>query len=408
MDKPRILLFAPLCYPPAGSEAIVTSKLVLAMLEAGWKVDVITQGDFGHFYPTTDNGTWDDVKAACHTIHAGRSRLISMISGGHWQSILWAKKAAFLAKELVKKKPYDYMMSRATPMYGHLPALMVSRSFKIPWIANWSDPLPPTKAPLPYGNGPKGRIPLWAERYCRAVCRRVTWHTFPCTRLKDYMNSYLPGIDDRSSVVPHIGLCRFKTAAASTSDEFSICHVGSLTNRDGPFFLEALQLFVNSGNETRKLSVRFVGNNSDKLIRATSQLGLGHVVRVDTPKSYEETQEIVAGSSVCLLIEATGVESVFFPSKFVDYIQTGRPILAITPRDSTVSSILSKNGGGLAVTSNSVTEIAGALKKLYEAWMSGQLDDVFDSHPLLRLFDEKKVLGEYSHIFSEIEKEITS
>ena len=54
MDSPRVLIFAPYCYPPTGAEAIVTSKLVLAMLEAGWKVKVISQADTG----IADSCTW--------------------------------------------------------------------------------------------------------------------------------------------------------------------------------------------------------------------------------------------------------------------------------------------------------------------------------------------------------------
>jgi hypothetical protein len=53
--NPRIIMFAPYCYPPVGSEAIVTSKLVYAMLKAGWGVDVVTQANVVEYYPFSTN-----------------------------------------------------------------------------------------------------------------------------------------------------------------------------------------------------------------------------------------------------------------------------------------------------------------------------------------------------------------
>ena len=403
MDKPRILLFAPLCYPPAGSEAIVTSKLVLAMLDAGWDVDVITQGDFGHFYPYSRKTLWEPVRRVCHSID-GAPGWPSLLIGGRAGSVLWGRRASVCAQKLAREKDYDVMMSRVTPLYGHLPALMIARHLKIPWITNWSDPLPPVKAPPPYGKGPKAPLPFLIEWYCRAICRQASWHTFPCDRLLSYVNRYLPGINRRSSVVPHIAFSRSRTVPVSKAPGFTLCHVGSLANRDVTAFLEGLRIFIEAGSDNRKdVRIRFIGNRHDSLMETAERLGLNGWVSAEAPRNYEETQKIMAESSACLLIEADG-ENVFFPSKFVDYVQTGRPVLALTPKGSTVSEVLATSGGGLAVAAGSPIQIARALQRFYTAWKDGLLDCQFDSHSLISLYDEKKVLSDYISIISKLQR----
>ena len=52
--EPRVLMLAPYCYPATGAEAIVTSKLAVALLEAGWQVTVLTDSEAGRFYPATN------------------------------------------------------------------------------------------------------------------------------------------------------------------------------------------------------------------------------------------------------------------------------------------------------------------------------------------------------------------
>src|SRR4030042_6669275 len=267
VDRPPILMFAPLCYPPASSEAIAAAKLLLAILDAGWGVDAISQGDFGQYYPARTNGVWELLTRIVHNIDGikkggiieilGRKPL--MQSFGILQSISWARKALFTALRLASKKKYDFIPSRAAPQYGHLPGLILSRWLGLPWIANWSDPIPPQKAPPPYGQGPDAPIPRYLKSYCSAVARNATWHTFPCERLREYFRSYLPECAEKSSVIPHIALTRFRSQSVRMRKEFSLCHIGSLTFRDPNVFLEGISRFLRKNKIESPLHIRFIG-----------------------------------------------------------------------------------------------------------------------------------------------------
>lgn len=403
-------MFAPLCYPPAGSEAIVAAKLVLAALDAGWEMDVISQADFGHYYPTSSGGVWEPVTKVVHNISGmkkgghigGVSRSPMRRSLGSLQSISWSVKATLTALRLLSKKKYDFILSRATPQYGHLPALMLSRRVRTPWIANWSDPLPPQKAPPPYGGGPSARVPLHLRIYCSAVARNPTWHTFPCERLRNYFSSYLPDCASKSSVIPHIALERFRTRISNPRSKFSLCHAGGLTLRNPSVFLEGLRNFLDKTKVDGLFKIRFVGLPLDNVRELSRTLGLDQFVSTHEMMAYEETQRIAANSSVLVVLEAISQEGVFFPSKFVDFVQTGRPILAVSPVVGTLADILSTSGGGLPADGRSPDSVANAIGILYDEWRMGTLDEKYGSSKLFDLFGERRIIDLYLEIFRRI------
>jgi glycosyltransferase involved in cell wall biosynthesis len=408
--QPKVLMFAPLCYPAAGSEAIATSKLLLAALDAGWEIDVISQANFGQYYPTTSGGIWEPLARIIHNVDGIKeistikelSRRNEKQSFMKLQSMSWAGKALFIAFYLHLKKKYDFILSRATPQYGHLPALIFSQWVTIPWVANWSDPVPLQKAPPPYGKGPDTPIPFYLEKYCSAVARSATWHTFPCERLREYFCSYLPDLAEKSSIIPHIALTRFRSQYAGKNVGFSLCCVGSLTFRDPYIFLEGVSRFLKKTRVEAPFCIRFVGLPLENLQDTVRNLGLVEIVTIEKAKTYEETQEIIGNSSVLVVIEAPCVEGIFFPSKFVDFVQTGRPILGISPINGTLADILSRCGGGILADCHSPEAVANAIRILYEEWRAGELDEKYGSSGLFDLFSEKRVLGQYMELFRRL------
>jgi hypothetical protein len=103
-------------------------------------------------------------------------------------------------------------------------------------------------------------------------------------------------------------------------------------------------------------------------------------------------------------LEAPCEEGVFFPSKFVDFVQTGHPILAVSPAHGTLTDILTANGGGIAADCRSPDTVARAIETLYLAWERGSLEPLYGSSRLFNLFSENYVIGQYLEIFGRIGK----
>jgi hypothetical protein len=403
----RILMIAPLCYPPAGAESIVTSKLVLAMIDAGWDVKMLSQSKSNHFYPVSDKDDWKPLRAVvCDISSISEKGFMAHILGSKLTNklgiLIWIIKTIFKSIIILKKGKYETLISRAAPQYGHLPALIVRCITGIPWIANWSDPMPPQKASPPYGKGFNAKTPFYLNIYYRLVFRCADWHTFPCERLMQYYCKIAPELKSKSSVIPHIALSKFCIQRDQEKNVFSLCHTGSTVLRDPSVFFEGLRLFLKEYRPSKPIKVTFIGNSIDHINRQVREFGLSDIVFIEAPKTYEETQLLAASASVLLVIEASCDEGIFFPSKFVDFIQTGRPILAISPRIGTLSDILNKNGGGIAVDNRLPNEISHALGKLYMSWETKTLTNNFGSQKLLNYFCEKPVVSKYSNLILQL------
>jgi glycosyltransferase involved in cell wall biosynthesis len=409
-DKPRVLMFAPFCYPPAGAEAIVTAKLLLAFLDAGWDIDVISQKNAGQFYPYSVGGVWEPLSRIVKNINGSKglnavkrlpysplTRAVNKI-----QSLIWIVKAVFVARRLFLKKKYDFVLSRVAPQYGHLPALIISQWLKVPWIANWSDPMPPRKSPYPYGHGPSSQIPLFLRKYYKTVARKAAWHTFPSEQLRNYICSYLSDCREKSSVIPHIALERLSSRSPQRQMEFTLCHIGGLGLRKPDVFLEGVRRFLHVTKPDIPFFVKFVSLGFDNVKKISKKLGIEDIIILEKAKTYEETQKIAENSTILVIIEAACEEGIFFPSKFVDFVQTGRPILAVSPAVGTLKDIISTYGGGIAVDGNSPDAVAKAIQIFYNEWKEEKLDEKYGSARLFNLFSEKQVIKQYLEIFDRI------
>lgn len=396
--SPRILLFAPECYPPAGAEAIVTSKLVLAALDAGWCIDVVCQAKAGQYYPVEKEGVWAPLRQVVHELDPASWKIPRRL-----QSLAWVTMAVNKGHHLLRQNRYDAILSRVMPQYGHLPALILTRRHKIPWIANWSDPMPRQKAPAPYGRGIEAPVSILMRRYIEAVAKQATWHTFPNERLRRHVCAYLPECSAKSSVVPHIALEEHCPFGRSNEGFFSLCHTGGLGVRSPNVFLEGTRLFLTrQADACHHFRVRFIGPLEEALSEAVEKFDLADVVVVERPASYEATLQAVAESSAAVVIEAPCREGIFFPSKVLDFIQTGRPILAISPKVGVLNDLLRDHGGGIAVDCSSPESVARALEILFNAWRAGSLERDFGSDRLTGMFSPAAIMAAYRTIFSAL------
>jgi hypothetical protein len=408
-NTPRILMIAPVFYPypPVWPEGMVNAKLALAMKRAGWPIDIIISGypDAQGRYPS-EKSTWNDLVDNIHIVNQPKNttlarRLLNAVQGYALTGRLlreldWGLSVLKVATQLHSQIGYDVILSRAVPDLAHFAALLVHRKTGIPWIANWNDPTPNHKFPPPYGQGPFSPLTPNLTQWYGAVCRHCSWHTFPSERLRKYMCSYLPGhIETKSSVIPHIAMKDFSIAPAS-HDAFSLCYAGSvLPPRDVTVFLEGIKRFRSHLDGTDSFHVRFLVDRPEVVAHSARAQGVEDIVRIEPTVPYSQMPEVLARSDVLVIIEAPLEEGIFMPSKIVDYVQIGRPILALAPVVGTIHDILSQHGGGIAVDCQSPVESAQALQTLYAHWKSGTLQDTYNSRSLYPLFSDELVLKCY-------------
>lgn len=396
--KPRVLMFAPYSFPPMCAESIATTKFISMLLKNEWKIDVIASRDIIACYPKDDNHRWAGVEQSVHLVGYSGRRIFGL-TVFKLKSVQWSLQAISVALKLLKKNKYDVILSRATPLYGHLPALIIQKKTQIPWIANWSDPVPQDKAPSPYGYGANAKLGLFETVYLSLISKYAQAHTFPCERLRQYYGLYLPSTFPKSWVVPHIALRGFQTSLSVRTEKFVVFYSGSLIFRPVDVLFQALRRLKDKIGE--KFVLHFIVNEAQHLSDKAIQYDVVSLINVNSNISYCQTQTIIQDASAILILEAQCDEGIFLPSKVADIIQTGRPILAISPQEGVLNDLITQYGGGIVADNQSVSSVMLAIETLFEAWNQGDLQKNYGSSHLMALFDADTVHKKFSKIVNE-------
>lgn len=417
-------MFAPVFAPFANPEAIVNSKLALAFLNTGWEIDVISRNlaeESSYNYGSGWIEPWLPLRNVTYVVEYPVGGRLRQLAGAFWSGIRmkhiiegcrWAAHAFDLALRLHRKKPYQIILSRSLPDAGHLPALKMAKITKLPWIGNWNDAwigcrnnASGDKNSLPPEKEEHAGLGFFHDRFLAEVAKKANWHTFPSERMQQHICQYLKnGCEEKSAAIPHVALKPlYDTNRLKSNKLFTMCYAGYLySGREPNTFFRAVVEFINSKGVHAKFRLIIVGLENIGLRKLIQEYGLESNVQVTGPISYMETLEICHSSDVLLVIEAPYTEGIYLPSKFVDYVQACRPIMAISPRNGTMNDILSTYGGGIAVDCTSEEEIAKGLRNLYDQWEKGTLDKKFSSERLYKLFSPEKIINSYRKIFEKL------
>jgi glycosyltransferase involved in cell wall biosynthesis len=183
---------------------------------------------------------------------------------------------------------------------------------------------------------------------------------------------------------------------------FSLCHTGGMGLRKPDTFLQGIKLFLMKVPAWECTEVRFIGPNEETLPELARSLELQDIVHIEPRRSYEDSLSALEAAAVSVVIEAPMTEGIFFPSKVADYVQVGRPILAVSPAVGTMNDLLSRHGGGIAVDCASPEAIAKEIESLFRSWQARELDVSYGSARLRPLFSDGMVLSAYREIFDRI------
>lgn len=408
----KVLLFAPAFAPYMGSESLVASKLVLTLRQSGCEVDVISRSEL-EIYGNTWEFPWTELQTCTQELvppHRSKAfllaeRVVDALALGYpIAGLRWARLAVERGRQMLAQKRYDVLISRSPPDIGHLPALILARETGVPWVATWNDP-PVGAWPAPYTNG--SQLPKWFHiRLARQVLAQASAHIFPSERLAHHICRHLKITPPATiAIIPHAAMPRLQLPPLQNrTDAFRLCHAGKLCNaRDPRKFLEAVRQFlVAQRPPAGQFTFDQIGHVDSDLLALSREYGIQEHVRCTGPMSYLATMEYLSQSDVVVLVEAPCEEGIFLPSKLVDYAQTGRPILAASPKIGTVADLLAKHGGGIVADTSSCESIVEALTTLYKAWKREELDKNYNSTELGKQFDSSSILAGYQGIFQHL------
>jgi hypothetical protein len=177
---------------------------------------------------------------------------------------------------------------------------------------------------------------------------------------------------------------------------FLIVHTGSFYpgKREPLAFLDAVTEIVRDSRVDVRLEIVFVGFASEELIARAKRLGLDGIVEFRGKSRYVESLAAASGADLLLLVDAAAENSVFLPSKLVDYLMVRKPILGLTPPNGASAEVLGRLGCPV-IAPDDTAAIAAWLRAACARWRAGEPVAPVPDAARSRDFEISKVAGDF-------------
>ena len=349
------------CYPPdLGPRASRWSAIAEYWATQGYQVHVISAGILGVLPKETLNGVqvhrvggtivekmrrWlkketsqsatvsPGQEASSKRSRSGLGSLIKTVHDLTWKKLYWPESnclwffpARTKALKLVSEISFDAVISTSTPYTGHLVGKAVKKAHpNVPWTVDIGDP-------FSFGQPPWNNTAIYEGLNHRSeakVLKAADSISVTVDSCKKAYGRLFPGVEDNITVIPPLfsGVISDPSEKPKTHKGCHLVFAGSLYKeiRNPAYFLKLLSGVI---EQVPEIEVHFYGRMND-----CADLFAPHLKKF--PKNFFVhglvPREVAAGAlaKADVLINIANRTRHQLPSKLVDYMASGKPILNI-------------------------------------------------------------------------------
>ena len=305
----------------------------------------------------------------------------------------WALPAFFHGWRLIREGKVDVVFSVGSAWSAHLTGVWLKKATGVELISEVHDPLVIRKNPEDQGfEKPKNRdarFRHYLENQLTRFSDKVWWFTDGALHYAKLRNPNLNTPNNAHGFVVTPGAEPPGSLHANQSHQYTkqlnLCHFGSLANdRSLSTILKALSPLLKKYPEARdQIRVHAYGAPLDSLsIDAIKQLGFEDVLLahgrlerdpISGKSGREQVAEKMQAADVLILLHGNDEWCAeYIPSKFYDYLWTGRPIWGITHRNPQLDKMLLDRGSYLSPQLDAGA-IELTLERIWLDWKARQL-----------------------------------
>jgi len=378
MNK-RALLLTYACPPLQSSESFLSIK-ALAKID-NFEIDILTidAREIGYDLDNSLNSYMNDNFSNIHRVSPPK-----LITKKLFRFLRYVPsfpdRFRFFNHGLLKKanelniKNYDLILSWSTWHSIHIVASSIKKIHpSIRWVAHLSDPWADNPFLTRFFGYKFSQYFLEKNVLSSADAINFTTNSTRMLVMKKYPalwinKTFVTSHSFDRSLYPQYQLTK------KNSDFFLINYLGNFYGPRNPRnFIKALIKIHNEDKDLLSNVVfRFVGKwiGNENWESIISELPKG-LIETHPSISYRDSLKEMVKSDLLLILDAPFNSSVFFPSKLVDYIGSGRPIFAITPKGSCFDIL--KQVGGIQASPQNVDSIKDGIIEAVTKLKRGEL-----------------------------------
>ncbi|HEY5388185.1 MAG TPA: glycosyltransferase [Thermoleophilia bacterium] len=299
----------------------------------------------------------------------------------------WVPTAVVGGRRLMARERFDAIFSSQPRPSVHLVAAALARAGRLPWLADYRDPWC-ANAFHTYATRLHAAADLRLEAHALRAAAALSAVNRP---ILDELLQRHPWLEGRAHVLPN-GYDSTETAtAAELGPGFWFVYTGRLYQREQPLeaFLTALAALP------KDVKALFVGDAA-RVQPLAAKLGVADRVRVERIVPHAVALGYQQAADALLLMTGRRAESM--SSKVFEYLDSGRPVFAITAPHSAATKLLAEVGGGVTVEHDA--EMIGPLARFVAAVRSAD-GPVADAAALSR-YDMASVTAELAAVLDRL------
>jgi glycosyltransferase involved in cell wall biosynthesis len=396
--------------PLSGPRAVQVTRTLLHLAPLGWASTVVCFGPRSARYNS-------DFTIDPERLSGGDVRLVRVASPEEWFPVralwricpplkhlpdekrVWLGRALAAARRELTADRFSALVSFGQPWSDHLVALRLRRETAIPWIAHFSDP---------WVGNPYARLAAWQrrvwERMERDVVAAADRVVFLNQQTADHtMRRYPPEWRAKMAIVPQGFDAAIAAPPGRTSGPLRIVYTGRFYDgiRTPQPLIDALSRLTPASLAGR-LIVDVYGRPFAPYARRAKAAGLGDIVRFHGRVPPDAAARATADADVLLVIDGpSDGASLFLPSKLVDYLPLGAPILGITPTEGAAADLI-RDAGYPVVDPRDVPGIARAVEALLAAHAAGTLTASARHRDAARRYDIRETTKLFARVLDEL------
>jgi len=347
----RRLLLLSYCFPPITAPEAMLSAKRLGNLP-GWQVDVVAAAPFSSGLGN-DPAMADYVKERFGTVRRLKPLLpwfpyhrLGLPARMPDQFRFLNRRAVRAARDLGLER-YDAMLSWSQWHSVHLAAQTIKTLRPgLPWLAHFSDPW--TDNAFVDAAPREAAINLRLERGVMARADRLLFTSEETVDL--VMAKYPAEWRAKTEVIPHGYDPALYPGRVPPGGPVRVArYLGNFYGRRTPLpLLRVLaEALARDPGLPGRLRVEIVGGIETGMDLSEAPSLPEGLVSFRRPVNYVESLGLMEEADILLIVDAPGPLSVFLPSKLVDYIGAGRPIVALTPPGA-AARVTRETGGWVA------------------------------------------------------------
>lgn len=290
---------------------------------------------------------------------------------------LWIRPTTRETIAICRRDHPEVIWATIGPLSAGLVAYRTSMATGIPYVLDFRDPWGLEYYPH------ETRRPAWAKNIDNKMISRM----FERSRAVVFMfesiaQAYLrafPGTLEHAKIhiIPNGFEGEVEPFVHAPGDRCTVLYAGTLKTYRYDTLLEALVRLKRKNPERAvRLRLLFVGEGLRELAERAGDLDIGDLVEVLPSTTSHEIQRLQREAHALLILGRTPgrkAHELVAGAKLFGYLQAGRPIIGIVPRDET-RRILGEVGNSLIADADIPAEVVDVFERILDAWSNKTLE----------------------------------